>query len=151
MNKGDETVKTPDPEYAKAAEQVFIGASFVTDVGLELLEVGPGWAETRLGVLPRHHQQTGIVHAGVQATMADHTSGTAATTVLRQDEFVLSTVINLNLLRPATGQELRCRATVLKPGRQIVVVEAEVYASIDGASILVSKATVTLAVLKKQA
>jgi uncharacterized protein (TIGR00369 family) len=106
--------------------------------------------ETELDVLPRHYQNTGVVHAGVQATMADHSAGTAATTLVGEDEYVLSANINLSLLRPAAGDKLRCRATVLKPGRRLVVVESEVYTISEGKSTLASKATVTLAVLKAQ-
>jgi uncharacterized protein (TIGR00369 family) len=127
---------------------VFENAAFVADIGVILVEVGPGWAETELDVLPRHYQHTGIVHMGVQATMADHTAGTAATTVLRDGEYVLSAQCTLNLLRPAAGQLLRCRSMVLKQGRRLVVAESEVYATDGGKSTLVSKATVTLVVLK---
>jgi acyl-coenzyme A thioesterase PaaI-like protein len=82
--------------------------------------------------------------------MADHTAGTAATTVVGEGEYVLSAGFNLSLLRPATGEKLRCRAAVLKPGRRLVVVESDVYAVSNSGMVLVSKATVTLAVLKTQ-
>jgi acyl-coenzyme A thioesterase PaaI-like protein len=80
--------------------------------------------------------------------MADHTAGTAATTVLRHNEYVLSAQCSLNLLRPAAGQLLRCRSTVIKSGRRLVITESELFAVNDGKSTLVSKATVTLVVLK---
>jgi uncharacterized protein (TIGR00369 family) len=130
------------------ARRVFENAAFVADIGVRLVDIGPGWAETELEVLPRHYQHTGIVHMGVQATIADHTAGTATTTVLHAGEYVLSAQFTLNLLRPAAGQLLRCRSTVLKPGHRLVIVESEVYAVDQGESTLVSKATVTLVVLK---
>jgi len=40
---------------------------------------------------------------------------------------------------------LRCRATVLKPGKTLIVVESEVHSVRDGKEKLVAKATVTLA------
>jgi len=55
----------------------------------------------------------------------------------------------INLLRPAKGESLRCRAKVLKPGKTISVAESEVYAVADGKETLVSKATITLAVLAR--
>ncbi|RJP25838.1 MAG: PaaI family thioesterase [Deltaproteobacteria bacterium] len=51
----------------------------------------------------------------------------------------------INLLRPALGDRLRCRATVLKPGKTLIVVESEVHSVRDGKEKLVAKATVTLA------
>jgi uncharacterized protein (TIGR00369 family) len=140
--------KVPNPAYREEARRVFEDAAFVTDIGVRLVDIGPGWVETELEVLPRHYQHTGIVHMGVQATMADHTAGTAATTVLRAGEYVLSAQFTLNLLRPAAGQLLRCRSTVIKPGRRLVIAESEIFAVVDGKSALASKATVTLVVLQ---
>ena len=56
-----------------------------------------------------------------------------------------STSGQINLLRPASGDRLRCRATVLKPGKTLIVAESEVYAVRDGKERLVAKAMVTLA------
>jgi len=36
------------------------------------------------------------------------------------------------LLTPATGERLICRARVIKPGRQIAVVAADVFCMTDG-------------------
>ena len=148
MSDHIQPARISNPSYREEARRVFENAAFVADTGIKLLEVGPGWAETELVVMPRHYQHTGVLHMGVQATMADHTAGTAGTTVLRAGEYVLSAQFTLNLLRPAVGQLLRCRSTVLKAGGRLVVVESELYAIDDGNSTLVSKATVTLVVLK---
>jgi acyl-coenzyme A thioesterase PaaI-like protein len=48
--------------------------------GFEVLHVAHGIFETRLKLRPEHRQQDGFVHAGVMATMADHTAGYAAFT-----------------------------------------------------------------------
>jgi uncharacterized protein (TIGR00369 family) len=150
MSEYARSMKIPNPSYREEARRVFEEAAFVADIGVRLVELGPGWAETELEVLPRHFQHTGIMHMGVQATIADHTAGTAATTVLRADEYVLSAQFSLNLLRPAAGQLLRCRSTVIKQGRRLVIAESELFAVNDGTSTLVSKATVTLVVIRTQ-
>jgi len=62
------------------------------------------WCESGMTILPRHLQHGGVVHAGVQATIADHTSGAAATTVLAQGQYVLTAEFKINLLRPAVGK-----------------------------------------------
>lgn len=94
----------------------------------------------------RHAQQNGFIHAGVQATLADHAAAAAATLV-EEGQTVLTLEFKLNLLRPALCQRLLCRAEVLKAGRQVTVVEAEVFAERDGRRHLFSKATVTMAVV----
>ena len=67
----------------------------------------------------------------------------------RSNEMVLTAEFKINLLRPALGDRLRCRATVLKAGRTLIVAESEVYAVRDGKEKLVAKATVTLAPVEK--
>ena len=129
--------------------RVFHGAPFVADIGMELISFGAGECETVIRLEPRHMQQDGVVHAGVHATIADHTAGTAAVTLIRAHEMALSAEFKINLLRAAKGELLRCRAKVLKPGKQLSVVESEVYCESGADSKLVSKATVTLAILNK--
>ncbi len=139
---------TQNPRYRESVRRIFEKARFTEDLGLELTEMGPGWCESSLSVAPRHLQQDGYVHAGVQATIADHTAGGAAGTLLREDQIVLTVEFKINLLRPAVGDLLRCRATVLRQGRSLLVAESEVFASSGSEEKLVAKATATLAALK---
>jgi len=140
-------VKDQDSRVRESAEAIFRKSAFVSGLGIRLVDVGSGWCESELAVAERHLQQDGFVHAGVQATIADHTAGGAAGTLARPGEMVLTVEFKINLLRPAVGERLRCRAQVLKPGRTIVVAESEVFASRDGAETLTAKATVTLALV----
>jgi uncharacterized protein (TIGR00369 family) len=139
-----------NPDYSRQVADSFRMAAFVMDVGYELVDVTPGRVATRLRVQPRHLQQDGVIHMGVQATMADHTGGAAAISLISADQMVLTTGFTMNLLQAAVGEELRCRAQVLRAGRTISVVESEVYAVARGEEKLVSKATVTLAVLPRK-
>ena len=133
--------------YKASVQEIFEKAAFVNDVGIHLTGCGPGWCETELAITPRHYQHHDFIHAGVQATIADHTAGAAATTLIRNNELVLSAEFQLHLLSPARGEKLRCKATVLKAGRRLIVVESEVF-SVEGENKrLVSKAAVTLAVV----
>lgn len=129
--------------------RIFGSAPFMADLGVRLEKYGPGECETSLELEPRHLQQDGFVHAGVQAALADHTAGAAAATLVSPNEYVLTVEFKINLLRPALGERLLCRARVLKPGARIDVVESEIRAEADGESRLVSKAMVTLVVLAR--
>ena len=140
-------MKAKNPEYRKLIETVFKKAAFVNDIGMTLLDCGPGWCESRILILPRHLQQDGVVHAGVQATIADHTAGAAATTMLDRDQFVLTAEFKINFLRMAVGESLICHAQVLNSGKMITVVESNVYAVSGAKKTLVSKTTATMSVL----
>jgi len=139
-----------NPAYKERIAEIFGSAPFIQHLGITLADCGPGWCETRLLLRPEHHQQNGYVHAGVMGTMADHTAGAAAATLMAADEIVLTVEYKLHLLRPAQGWELFCRAEVLRPGRSISVVESEVYALDEtGKRTLVSKLIATMTQLKK--
>ncbi|MGO4306165.1 PaaI family thioesterase [Cupriavidus sp. RAF12] len=128
-------------------EAGFRQAAFVSEVGIRLVDCGPAWCESELMVTPRHLQHGGVVHAGVQATMADHTAGAAATTILETGRHVVTAEFKINLLRAVRSDRLRCRADVLKSGRSIIVVEADVFADVHGEAVLVSRFNATMSVL----
>ncbi len=136
-----------NPDFAVEAERVFYQAPFVRELGFQLVSLEAGRCETRLILQDKHLQQDGYVHAGVQATLADHSAGTAAATLLAENQIILTAEFKVNLLRAAKGERLRCRAWVLKPGANLIIAEAEVYCVSDDIAELVSKATVTLAVV----
>jgi uncharacterized protein (TIGR00369 family) len=130
------------PSFARIHE-LFAVTPFMQDLGVAVSAVEPGMCETTLTIAPRHLQQNGYVHAGVSAAMADHTSGGAAGTLLDEGLGVLTTEYSIHFLRAAKGTTLRCRATVLKPGKRLSVVEAEIFC--DDA--LVAKMTATMAIV----
>jgi uncharacterized protein (TIGR00369 family) len=141
-----------DPNYRARVESIFRAAPFIESLGIELRDFGPGFCETTLRVERRHLQQDQFIHAAVQATMADHTSGAAVGTLLRADQIVLTVEYKVNLLRPATGEHLRCRADVLRAGTNLSVAEASVFArSSSRGEKLVSKAIVTLVMVSRPA
>ncbi|HYY55872.1 MAG TPA: PaaI family thioesterase [Pyrinomonadaceae bacterium] len=142
-------METLNPDFRRKVQEIFDRAAFIKDVGIKVSEIGPGWCETTLDVLPRHLQQDQFIHAGVQATIADHTAGGAAGSVVREDQIVLSVEFKINFLRPAKGSALRCKASVLKAGKTLIVAEAEVFTRDDAREKLTAKATVTLAVVSR--
>ena len=138
-------MNTINPDNRRIVEALFGQAGFIRSLGLELAAIESGRAETRLTVRNDHLQQDGYIHAGVQATVADHTAGAAAATVMAAGCRVLTVEFKINLLRPALGEQLFCRAGLLRAGRQLSVAEAEVYGvAADGERRLTAKATVTL-------
>lgn len=139
-----------NPDYRQLTEQVFLAVPFVQSLGIELIDVGPGWCQTSMVITERHRQQNGYVHAGAQATLADHTSGAAAGSLVAIGETVLSVEFKINLLRPAECEELFCEGKVIKPGKRFSIVESWVWAdALEGR--LVSKAQLTMAVIEAKA
>lgn len=107
--------------------EVFDRAPFIRLLGYRLVGSGEGWVETDLVLEPHHLQQHGYVHAGVVTTMADHTSGAAASTVIDEGHSILTAQFAISFLRPARGAALHCRGEVVKPGRSLVVTQSDVH------------------------
>jgi uncharacterized protein (TIGR00369 family) len=143
------TVATDRVANISEIERLFETAPFIRALGMELVAIAPGRCETALQLDERHLQQDGVVHAGVLATMADHTSGSAGASIIGADEYVLTAEFKINLLRTARGDRLYCVGSVLKPGRRLIVSESEVFDGNPQEARLVAKAIVTLAVMTK--
>jgi uncharacterized protein (TIGR00369 family) len=127
-------------------KQVFAAAPFVSDVGIVPTAFGEGTVTSELVLAPRHLQHTGVVHAGVLVTMADHTMGAAAQGMAPAGCCILTAELKTSLLRAARGERLVCEAQVLKPGRALTFTEASVWAEAAGQRTLVMKASATMAV-----
>lgn len=141
-------MKPKNLDFAVETERILTQAPFIRNIGIEPVHFEPGRCETTLTIKDEHLQQDGFVHAAVHAAIADHTAGAAAATLIAKGQIILSAEFKINLLRAARGSHLNCNATVLKPGRRLIVAESEVYCEGDAIPRkLVSKATVTLAVV----
>ena len=86
---------------------------FIADCGFKAMVYKRGYLESRLKVLTRHRQQDSYIHAGVIATMADHTAGYAAFSLVPEDHRILTIEFKINFLDPAYGHGLICRSRIL--------------------------------------
>ena len=136
-----------DPDFRARVRAIFEAAAFVQHLGIEMTALEPGICEAALALRPEHLQQDGVVHAGVIATLADHTAGAAGGSLIAASDGILTLEFKVNLLRTGRGRRLRCRAEVVKAGRTISVADSRVFAEADGAEKLIATATVTLAIL----
>lgn len=123
--------------------------------GFSVEAVNHGTFVTRLLVTADHHQQDGFVHAGVMATMADHTAGYAAYTTVDSGYRILTVEFKINYLRPAAGPIIRCRSQVIHAGKKIILSESEIFScstpdeASPGEEKPVSKAMVTLMAVRE--
>ena len=93
-----------------------------------MTRVEPGVVEISLRYRADLTQQDGFVHAGIVATIADSACGYAAYSLMPPESEVLAVEFKVNLLRPAKGELFVARAEVIKPGRTLTVVRADVFA-----------------------
>jgi uncharacterized protein (TIGR00369 family) len=135
-------------ENRNLVERIFREARFIHLLGIELKSVGFGWCETQVTASANHHQQHGLIHAGVLMTIADHTCGGAAASVVPEDKDVITVENRVTFLRRATGSILSCRADVLRAGKNLIFVEASVSTENEEGREMVARASSTLAVIR---
>jgi len=133
--------------YREKVLRGFNNQGIVHTLGIQVVEFGAGWFHTKMTPHPKIGQHHGFVHAGALATMADLSSGFSAYSLMAEEEEVLTIEFKLNLLRPAVGELILCRARVIKPGKRIYFAESEVFGLGENEEKLVAKAAVTLMVV----
>lgn len=109
-----------------------------------------GFFQAKVKIKRHHRQQDGFIHAGIMATMADHTAGYSAFTIVPEQFQILTIEFKINFLKPAFGDILVCRSRVIREGRHVIVSESEVFDNRDNDEILVAKALVTLMAVHRE-
>ena len=118
-----------NPEFETEVRSSFAKQTALTSIGAELVRVEPGVVEITIPYNPDLTQQNGFMHAGIITTIADTACGYASYTLMPANSDVLSVEFKMNLLRPAKGSQFSAVAEVLKPGRTLTVVRADVFAT----------------------
>jgi uncharacterized protein (TIGR00369 family) len=123
------TTQPTNPAFADEVRQSFAKQAIMGLIGGELTRVEPGVVEITLPYRADLTQQDGYVHAGIVTTIADSACGYAAYSLMPPESDVLAVEFKVNLLRPAKGDKFMARAEVIKPGRTLTVVRADVFAT----------------------
>jgi uncharacterized protein (TIGR00369 family) len=116
-----------NPTFAEEIKQSFAKQTIMGLIGAELSRVEPGLVEITLPYRPDLAQQQGYLHAGIVTTIADSACGYAAYTLMPPETEVLSVEFKVNLLRPAKGETFVAVAEVVKAGKTLTVVRADVF------------------------
>lgn len=99
--------------------------AFIDLLGLEIMEVGPGFCKVALTVQPDHTNPYRTLHGGVTATMADTTMGLAARSLGVK---IVTVNLNTTYIHPgAIGKEVVASGRVIHRGHTLVQTECTVY------------------------
>ena len=116
-----------NPSFADEIKKSFAKQTIMGLIGAELTRVEPGLIEINLPYRADLAQQHGYLHAGIVTTIADSACGYAAYSLMPPNSEVLSVEFKVNLLRPAKGETFSAVAEVVKSGRTLTVVRADVF------------------------
>ena len=131
-------IQARNPSFAEEVRKSFAAQSIMQLIGAELSRVEPGVVEISLPYRKDLTQQDGFLHAGIITTVADSAAGYAAFSLMPPGSSVLSVEFKVNLLRPAKGERFLARAEVIKPGKTLTVVRADVFGLTGNERVLVA-------------
>lgn len=139
--------KSFNPDFRERIESFLDRQRFMKLVGFEITQIQEGKVEGILNLAEQHLQQTGLVHGGVTATLADIVAGLSAYTLVKPDQHVVTGEIKISYFTPGRGDQLYAKGYVVKQGRKVNFCEAEVWCFSGEQKTLIAKATTTMMTL----
>ncbi|MEL6892245.1 MAG: PaaI family thioesterase [Actinomycetota bacterium] len=134
---GADLPDTTDPAYGDFPLKRYLG--------MELAGDEPGRASAELTLGAEHLNPNGVVHGAVLFALVDTAMGKATMSVIDEpDRFCASVEVSLRFIRPATEGAIVATADVVKRGRHIAHLQADVTGADDR---LVATATGTFAII----
>ena len=140
-------MKVFNPDFKARVEKFLERQYFMKLVGFDLNVIEEGRTEGWLTLTQDHQQQTGLLHCGVTATVADIVAGFAAYTTVPADHHVVTGEIKISYFSPGRGDRLHAIGYVVKQGRKLNFCEAEVWCYNGERKTLIAKATTTMATI----
>jgi uncharacterized protein (TIGR00369 family) len=118
--------KPRDPGWERKVRDSFMRQRAMETIGATISALQPGLCEIALPYRRDLCQQHGYLHAGITTMIADSAAGYAAFSLMPPGASVLTVEFKVNLMAPASGDRFIARGKVIKPGRTLMVVAAEV-------------------------
>jgi len=124
------------------ARQVLAAQPFSALLGAEITQFGQGQVELRIAVTDKLRQQHGFVHGGVLSYAADNALTFAGGSAL--GPAVVTAEFKINYVRPALGELLIARGTVVYASKRQAVCRCEVVSVSEGRESLCALAQGTI-------
>ncbi|HRO14145.1 MAG TPA: PaaI family thioesterase [Paracoccus sp. (in: a-proteobacteria)] len=106
----------------------FARQSMMQTLGAEMVAAEKGRVVIAAPIADHVLQQQGAAHAGLAFSIGDSAAGYSALSVMDEGFEVVTVEMKINLLAPAVGERLVAEGRVIRPGRRIVAVAADVWA-----------------------
>jgi acyl-CoA thioesterase len=114
-----------DPAHVERVSTALDSVPFAKLLGIELEEIDVGVATLGFEVKPELKQNHGVVHGGAIASLIDSATAFAIISLLPPDEHATTVDLTISYLRPLTGGRAHATAKVLRSGKRLIVVSAE--------------------------
>jgi acyl-CoA thioesterase len=101
--------------------------AFARLIGMKLVDLQPSAATVQIEMRDELRQPHGILHGGVTATLVDTAMAYAVITCLSETEKASTVDLTVHYLRPHSEGAFACTAKVVRAGRKVLTVSAEVF------------------------
>lgn len=99
---------------------------FAKMIGMELVDMRTDEAVIKIEMRDELRQPAGVVHGGVTATLIDTAMAYAVITRLAEGERASTIDLTVHYLRPHTEGTFTCTAKIVRAGKRIFTVSADV-------------------------
>ncbi len=114
-------------EQRAFAENALHNLPFSKLIGMQLVDLEPGIAKIAIEMRDDLRQPSGVLHGGVTATLIDTAMAFAVRTHLPIDAATATIDLTVHYLRPHLSGKFICTANVVRAGKRIFTVSADVH------------------------
>jgi uncharacterized protein (TIGR00369 family) len=114
-------------EHVELMHRVLKTVPFAQFLGIELVSASRGSATMRLAIRPELTQNYGLLHGGAMASLIDTATAFAIVSQLKERESFTTVDLTINYLRPISKGTASCQARVVRAGRRLLTLSAEVH------------------------
>lgn len=119
----ERTITAEHFEYAANALRTL---PFARLIGMQLVDLRPDEAVIKVDMRDDLRQPNGILHGGVTAALIDTAMAFAVRTRLGKDANTATVDLTVHYLRPHIAGTITCTARVVRYGKRIITVSADV-------------------------
>jgi uncharacterized protein (TIGR00369 family) len=116
-----------DSAHVERLSQALDSVPFAKFLGIELDEIDAGVATLSFEIKPELKQNHGVVHGGAIASLIDSATAFAIISLLPTDEHATTVDLTISYLRPLTAGRAKTVARVIRSGKRLIVVSAELF------------------------
>ena len=116
-----------DPAHIERLSSALNSVPFAKLLGIELEEIDSGIATLAFDIKPELKQNHDVVHGGAIASLIDSATAFAIISLLPTTEHATTVDLTISYLRPLTEGRVRAVARVLRTGKRLIVVSAELF------------------------
>ncbi len=109
------------------AFEVAQNTPYLKHLGIELVEIEVGRAVMKLPMKEELRQPYGLLHGGATASLIDTATAFAVVSVTTREEKATTVDLTVHYLRPVINETTICTATIVRAGKRLITVSAEVY------------------------